>query len=176
MQVRMTIMRHQIRCLALENDAVATEIGNDCDSLTFQCGCAQEWFVHAHHVKCDLCQNSSTTVRPHVPIHKFLFVVLQRHVVCCRWFFSFEALVSQGIVVQTMVDGHARKKQNRSSTRAHVSVLSAVSTLTLEVRRFSLCLRGFLCTMVAIIITFLIQERGKHVIVSRNNSKNGAKK
>ena len=37
------------------------------DIPMFQCGCAQERFAHAHHVKCDLYQNSSAA-RRHVSV------------------------------------------------------------------------------------------------------------
>ena len=52
----------------------------------FQCRSAQERFAHVHHVKCDLDQNSFSTVRHHVPVHHFLSVVLQCHVVRCHSF------------------------------------------------------------------------------------------
>ena len=50
----------------------------------FQCRSAQERFAHVHHVKCDLDRNSSSTVRHHVPVHHYLSVVLQCHVVRCH--------------------------------------------------------------------------------------------
>ena len=83
-QLGMTIVRHQIPCLVSKNDAVIIVFENDCDATTFQCKSAQERFAHAHHVKCDLDQNSSTTVRRHMSANHFLSVVLQCHVVCCH--------------------------------------------------------------------------------------------
>ena len=77
----MTIVRYQIYCLVSKNDAVMIVIEDDCDATMFQCRSAQERFAHVHHVKCDLDQNSSTTVRHHLPVHHFLSVVLQWHVV-----------------------------------------------------------------------------------------------
>ena len=41
-------------------------------------------FSQAHHVKCDLDQNSSTAVRHHMSVNHFLSVVLQCHVVRCH--------------------------------------------------------------------------------------------
>ena len=79
-------MRDQIRCLVSKNDAVIIVIVDDCDATTFQCRSAQERFAHVHHVKCDLDQNSFSTVGHHVSVHHFLSVVLQCHVVCCHSF------------------------------------------------------------------------------------------
>ena len=54
--------------------------------VTFQCRSAQERFAHAHHVKCDLHQNSSSAVRRHVSANHFFVhsVALQCHVVRCH--------------------------------------------------------------------------------------------
>ena len=46
-----------------------------------KCRSAQERFAHAHHVKCDQDQNSSTAVRHHMSVNHFLSVALQCHVV-----------------------------------------------------------------------------------------------
>ena len=59
---------------------------DDCHATMFQCRSAQERFAHVHHVKCDMDQNSFSTVRHHVPVHHFLSVVLQCHVVRCHSF------------------------------------------------------------------------------------------
>ena len=64
-----------------ENDAAIIVIEDDCDATIFQCRSAQERFAHAHHVKCDLDQNSSTAVRRHMSVNHFLSVMLQCHVV-----------------------------------------------------------------------------------------------
>ena len=80
----MTIMRNQIRCFIAENGAIVIVTENDCDSVTFQCRCAQEWFSNAHNIKRDLYQNSSATVCRHVTIDSFRFEVWQCHVVCCH--------------------------------------------------------------------------------------------
>ena len=80
----MTTVKDQIHRLVPKNDAVIIVIEDDCDATTFQYRCAQERFAHTHHVKCDLDQNSSATVRRHVPVHHFLSVVLQCHVVRCH--------------------------------------------------------------------------------------------
>ena len=82
----MTVVRYQIHCLVSKNDAVIIVIEDDCDATTFQCRSAQERFAHAHHVKCDLDQNSSTAVRHHMSVNHFLSVVLQCHVVRCHSF------------------------------------------------------------------------------------------
>ena len=79
----MTIVRDQIRCLDPKNDAVVSVIVNDRASSTFQSRSAQEWFANAHHVECDVYQNSSDTG---CDIYLFLSTVLQRHVVCCHCF------------------------------------------------------------------------------------------
>ena len=70
-------MRYQIHCLVSKNDAVIIVIEDDCHATMFQCRSAQERFAHVHHVKCDLDQDSFSTVRHHVPVHHFLSVVLQ---------------------------------------------------------------------------------------------------
>ena len=107
-----------MHCLVPENDSIAIVIENDCESFSFQCGCAQEWLAHAHDVKCDLYQNSSATVRRHVTMTIFCPW-------CCRaTSFAATALMFDALVtgklwsdVQTMVDRHARNIQNRSLTR-----------------------------------------------------------
>ena len=85
-QVGITIVRYQIHCLVSKNDAVIIVIENDCDATIFQCRSAQERFAHVHHVKCDLDQNSFSTVSHHVSVHHFLSVLLQCHVVRCHSF------------------------------------------------------------------------------------------
>ena len=85
-QVGMTIVRYQIHCLVSKNDAVIIVIEDDCHATMFQCKCAQEKFAHVHHVKCDLDPDSFSTVRHHVPVHHFLSVELQCHVVRCHSF------------------------------------------------------------------------------------------
>ena len=85
-QVGMTIVRYLIRCLVSKNDAVIIVIEDDCDATMFQCRSAQERFAQVHHVKCNLDQNSFSTVRHHVSVHHFLPVVLQCHVVRCHSF------------------------------------------------------------------------------------------
>ena len=67
----MTIVRNQIHCLVSKNNAVVIVIEDDCHATTFQCLSAQERFAHAHHVKGDLYQNLSATIRRHVSIHHF---------------------------------------------------------------------------------------------------------
>ena len=85
-QIGMTIVRYQIHCLVSKHDAVIIVIEDDCHATMFQRRSAQERFAHVHHVKRDLDQDSFSTVRHHVPIHNFLSVVLQCHVVCCHSF------------------------------------------------------------------------------------------
>ena len=80
----MTIVRYQIHCLVSKNDAIIIVIEDDCHATMFQSRSAQERFAHVHHVKCDLDQDSFSTVRHHVPVHHFLSVVLQCHVVRCN--------------------------------------------------------------------------------------------
>ena len=92
-QIGMTIVRYQIRCLVSKNDAVIIVIEDACDAATFQCRSAQERFAHGHHVKCDLVQNSSTAVRRHMSVNHFLFVVLQCHVVRCHCLNFVELIV-----------------------------------------------------------------------------------
>ena len=82
----MTIVRYQIHCLVSKNDAIIIVIEDDCHATMFQCKSAQERLAHVHHVKCDLDQDSFSTVRHHVPVHYFLSVVLQCHVVRCHCF------------------------------------------------------------------------------------------
>ena len=67
-----------------ENDAVITVIEDDCHATMFQCGSAQEKLAHIYHTKCDLHQDSFSTVRQHVFVHHFLAVVLQCNVVRCH--------------------------------------------------------------------------------------------
>ena len=119
MQVGLTIVRNRIRCLVPKNNAVVIVIENDRHAASFQCGCVQERFTHAHHVKRDLYQNSSATVRRHVSIHHFPSIVSQFRVVRGH---CFDVLYSppKEIAVQTSVDKHARNIQNRSSTRVLV--------------------------------------------------------
>ena len=113
-EVGMTVVRYQIHCLASKNDAVVIVIINDRDSSTFQCRSAQERItVDAHHVKCDLDQNSSAAVRHHMSVNHFLSTVLQRHFVCCHCFNVRSA-------------DHIR---NRSSTRARQAVRNSQATL-----------------------------------------------
>ena len=78
----MTIVQNQIQLLVTENGAIVIVAVNDRDSLTFQCGRAQEWFAHARHVKRDLYQSSPRTVRRRVTINNVMSFVLHRHVVC----------------------------------------------------------------------------------------------
>ena len=61
-------MRYQIHCIVSKNDAVTIVIEDDCHATMFQCRSAQERFAHVHHVKCDLDQDSFSTVRHHVPV------------------------------------------------------------------------------------------------------------
>ena len=77
-------MRYRIHCLVSKNDAIIIVIEDDCHATMFQCRSAQERFAHVHHVNCDLDQDSFSTVRHHVPVHHFLSVVLQCHVVRCH--------------------------------------------------------------------------------------------
>ena len=93
-------------------------IEDDCDPTMFQCRSAQERFAHVHHVKCDLDQNSFSTVRHHVPVHYFLSVVLQCHVVRCHSFNACRTNSPLEIAVQTKVGRHVQNIQNGSSTRA----------------------------------------------------------
>ena len=46
--------------------------------------CSKKNFAHFRHVKCDLAQNSCSTVRRHMSIYHFLSVLLQCHVDCCH--------------------------------------------------------------------------------------------
>ena len=108
----MAIVRDQIHCHVPKNDAIVIVIENECDATTFQCRCAQEGFAHAHHVKCDLDQNSSTAGR-HVSVNHFLSTVLQCHVVCCH-----SLTVCGTHLWKLRVDRHAQTIQNRSLTRA----------------------------------------------------------
>ena len=71
-QVGMTIVRYQIHRLVLKNDAIIIVIEDDRHATMFQRTSAQERFAHVHHVKCDLDQNSFSTVRHHA--HTPLFV------------------------------------------------------------------------------------------------------
>ena len=59
-------MRYQIHCPVSKNDAIIIVIEHDCHATMFQCRSAQEMFSHVHHVKCDLDQDSFSTVRHHV--------------------------------------------------------------------------------------------------------------
>ena len=112
----MTIVRDHIRCLVPKNDAVTIVIEDDCDATTFQCRSAQERFVHVHHVKCDLDQNSSAAVRHHTSVNHFLSVVLQCHVVRCH---SFNVCRTHHWKLRCKhVGRHVQNIQNRSSTRA----------------------------------------------------------
>ena len=90
---------------------------NDCDPTTFQCRCAQERFAHAHHVKCDLNQNSSAAVRRHVSVHNFLSTVSQR-LICSLPLPQRLKNSQSGIGVRTKVGKNVRNIQNRSSFRA----------------------------------------------------------
>ena len=80
----MAIVRYQIHCLVSTNDAIIVVIEDDCDATMSQCRSAQERFAHAHHVKCDLDQNSSAAVRHPVSTYHFLSIVLQCRVVRCH--------------------------------------------------------------------------------------------
>ena len=83
-QIGMTIVRYQIRCLVSKNEAVIIVIEDECHATMFQCRSAQERFAHVHHVIRDLDQDSFFTIRHHVPVQHFLSVVLQYHVVRCH--------------------------------------------------------------------------------------------
>ena len=75
---------YQIHCLVSKNDAIIIAIEDDCRATMFQCRSAQERFAHVHHVKCDVDQDSFSTVRHHVSAHHFFSVELQCHVVRCH--------------------------------------------------------------------------------------------
>ena len=96
-------MRNEIYCVTPDNDAIVTVIENDCDSLTFQCGCAYEWFAHARHIKRGLYQNSSATVRRHVTINNFLSTMLLCHVVCSHCSYTSSKYSSQFTVCRCLV-------------------------------------------------------------------------
>ena len=109
--------RYQIHCLVSKNDAVITVIEDDGDVTTIQCRSAQERFAHAHHVACDLDQNSSTAVRRHVSA-KLFFV---HSVAVPRCSLPQPQRLQNSpleIAVRTRVDRHVQNIQNRSSTRA----------------------------------------------------------
>ena len=83
----------------------------------FQYRSAQERFAHVHHVKCDLDQDSFSTVRHHVPVHHFLSVVLQCHIVRCH---SFNVCTIHHWKLRCKPGwaDMSKNTQNRSSTRA----------------------------------------------------------
>ena len=110
-------MRYQIHCLVSKNGAIIIEIENDCHATVFQCRSAQERFAHVHHVKCDLDQDSFSSVRHHVPVHHFLSVCVA--VPRCSLPQRRRLYNSPlQIAVQTTVGRHDQNIQHRSSTRA----------------------------------------------------------
>ena len=96
---------------------VVTVIEDDCNATTFQCRSAQERFAHAHHVKCDLDQNSSTRCSSSRVRQPFFVHMLQCHVVRCH---SLNVCRTHHwkLRCKTRVDRHVQNIQNRSSTRA----------------------------------------------------------
>ena len=116
-QVGMTIMRYQIRRLVSKNNAIIIVIEDDCHPTMFQCRSAQVRFAHDHHVKCDLDQDSFSTVCHHVPVHHFLSAVLQCHVVRCH---SVDVCGTHHWKLRCIPRWADMSKniQNRSSTRA----------------------------------------------------------
>ena len=109
----MTIMRHQIRCLVPENDAIVIVIEDGRDSLTFQCTCAQEWFAHAHQVKelrCEPCWTDmpETTTITHQLVLTNLFVNLRPNV-------HPNSLFCQGLVLSSNENIHSPSSTHPTS-------------------------------------------------------------
>ena len=61
-QIGILIVRYQIHCLVSKKDTILNLIAYYCHATMFQCRSVQERFEHVHHVKCDLDQDSFSTL------------------------------------------------------------------------------------------------------------------